>query len=96
LSCTLTSDGSENLGGGGGGGIVLGKGTGIPLDDGWTNFLGAGMVDIFLTRPSRCSLGFRGCKPCNQDRVEKTKNQTQPFESGTSLIVPTRQTSKSN
>lgn len=79
LFCTLTSDGSENLGGGGGG-IVLGRGTGIPLDDGWTNFLGAGIVDIFLTRPSHFSLGFRGCKPCNQDREwKKTKNQTQPL-----------------
>jgi len=92
LSCTLTSDGPENLGGGGGG-IVIGRGAGIPLDDGRTNFLGAGIVDIFLTtRPSSCSLGLGGCKPCNQDRVGENKNPNTTLESGTLLIVPTRQT----
>jgi len=52
--------------GGGGGGIVLGGGAGIPLDDGWINFLGAGIVDIFLTTEfSYRSLGFRSSNPCN-------------------------------
>lgn len=97
LACTLTSDGPQNLGGGGGGGMVLSRGGGIPLDDGWTNFLGAGIVDIFLTTgPSDCSLVFRGCNLCNWVRVGENKNPNTTFESDTSLIVSTCQTTKSN
>lgn len=34
--------------GGGGGGMVLGGGGGILSINGWTNFLGAGIVERFL------------------------------------------------
>lgn len=93
LSCILTSGGSENLGGGGGGIVlcgggggrvpeVLGGGGGIPLDDAWINFLGAGMVDIFLTiKSSDCPLGFRGSNSCNGVRMGETKNPTTKSES---------------
>lgn len=66
LSCTSTSGGAENLGGGGGG-MALGGGGAIPLDVGLINFLGAGIVDTFLTMGSSdCSLAFKGSNSCNE------------------------------
>jgi hypothetical protein len=66
LSCPLTADVDEvNFGGGGGGGTVLC--IGIPLDDDWTNFFGAGIVETFLTPESAdSSAGFKNPKPCSE------------------------------
>ena len=40
---------------------------GIPLDDDWTNFFGAGIVETFLTPESAdSSAGFKNPKPCSE------------------------------
>ena len=76
MSCDFAAGVDEvNLGGGGGGsmvfggggGKVLGGGAGIPLDDGWTNFLGAGIVDTFFTPKSPNGLlGFKDSDSWNE------------------------------
>lgn len=47
--------------------MVLGGGGAIPLDDDWTNFFGAGIVDTFLTSKSaEGSAGFKNSEPCSE------------------------------
>jgi hypothetical protein len=48
--------------------MARGGGGGIPLDDGWTNFFGAGIVEIFLTPKSACSdlPDLDNSDPCNE------------------------------
>ena len=47
--------------------MVLGRGGAIPLDDNWTNFFGAGIVDTFLkSKPAEGSAGFRNSEPCSE------------------------------
>jgi hypothetical protein len=68
LSCPVSACVDvENFGGGGGGGMVLGRDGANPLDDDWTNFFGAGIVDTFLTSKSaEGSVGFKNFEPCSE------------------------------
>lgn len=67
LSCTITLTVDVDFTGVGGGGMDRGRGGGIP-SDGWTNFLGAGIFDTFLTVASvDCFEGFKSSESCKSN-----------------------------
>lgn len=72
LSCNFAVGANKVNFGGGGGGMFLGGGWGIPLSMGWTNLLGGGIFDTFLTsKLADSSLRFDISDPCNKLETKK-------------------------